>query len=194
MGKDEERDAHSDCGIGHVEHRLEEFEMLAAPDRQPLRQAPFPNGEVEHVHHRTVEERCVAAVGRKELRRLSMYARTEEQSVEGAVDDVAQCTGEDQCHADHLPTRGTLVHHAPQPVTDGDHRSDAQQRKDQLARFAAEFHPEGHAPVLDEEQVGPIARQGDGVLVGEGELHPHLQGLVRDQDQEDDEDRALHRG
>lgn len=88
-----------DGGICNIEHRAEENKLLPAIDGEPMRQGGLDDWKVKHIHHFSVQKRTIATVGWKKCCHGMVTAVTEDHSIEGAVDDIPQCPGEDQGEA-----------------------------------------------------------------------------------------------
>ena len=53
-------------GIGKVEYRAEEYEMIPTYQRHPLRPVRINDREIEHIHHLSVEQRSISSAFRQE--------------------------------------------------------------------------------------------------------------------------------
>ena len=106
-----------DAAVGEVEDRLEED--VASQQGDPV--GPGPQREVEHIHDLAEKERRVVP----------------DDTVEEAVDDVAEGAGGDERQADQhpcgdgrgltgLPGRRILEAHAPDPKHQGRAQADAE--------------------------------------------------------------------
>ena len=168
------------AAVGEVEDGLEED--VSAHEGDPV--GPGPEGEVEHVHHLALHEGGVVAPGGHDAGR----GLSEDQPVEQAVDDVAEGAGGDEGEADDHAggNRGALVvARAPLEQAGDPHRQETEQddpeeREGVLADHAAERHPEGHALVLDEQELEPVREDRDGLPDGHMGLDQDLDDLVDD--------------
>lgn len=152
-------DADGDGGVGDIEDGVEELELFAADEGHPLGPVEAEQREVEHIDDTSVEERCVAAFGREKLRDV-VVALVEDESVEAAVDEVADSADEDERQRDdeeRLRAFADIMHYGPH---DGDGGDKAEKGQQQFADAAAEGHPEGHADILDEMELAPRADKG----------------------------------
>ena len=173
--------AAGDAAVGDVEDGPEEDHVAAAPDGEVRRQGGVDQREVEHVDHLAVEERRVV----------------ENEPVEHRVDLVADGSGKDRGEAvEHAFRRvGPLQQLAEIHDDNGDEREAAEaQRK--LAEPFAELQAEGHAVVLDEEDLEPRPEHGDALPDGHVRLDQDLDDLVDDeqQDHEQRDARAFREG
>ena len=89
----ERYDSARDGGIGDVEYRLEEEELLPAYEWDPVGPDEAEEREVEHVNHLAEEERSVASGFGEDGGDLGWHRVVEDQSVEHAVEDVACGSG-----------------------------------------------------------------------------------------------------
>ena len=181
--QDEHDDTHAERGIGNVEDGLEEHEVITADHGHPLGPVPLAQREVEHVHDPAVEQGGIAAVRGKQLCHLGRHGIVENQAVGNAVNDIAQCSGGDQCDAGDIALGHIVaVAQSPQVIDKRSRGDDAEQGEQQ---FAAQFHAEGHAVILDEQQLEP---GGDFHLLAVIEMgfYPNLERLVDDDNQRDD--------
>lgn len=193
LENDEDGDTDRNGRIGDVEDGPEEDELIPSPEREPVRVEALDDREIEHVHHLAVQEAAVAPLGGHEPGNLVKGAFAEDHPVKGAVDDVAQGTGQDQGYAEHEPRRLVTADHADQVPSDGDHREDPENAQGDLAKLATEFHSEGHPFIFSEMENEPIAEDRD-LASGADEhagLDPDLECLIGDQDKHDNEDGTL---
>ena len=89
-------DTATDRSIGKVENRAEEDEMVSTYERHPFRPVCFDNGELEHIDHFAVEQRSISAAFGHESCQLRIGAFIKQHSVEYAVDDIAQCSRQNE--------------------------------------------------------------------------------------------------
>ncbi len=131
----------------------------------------------------------------------------EQQPVEQAVDDVAEGAGGDERQADQDAggNRGPLVFAAPplhepgNPHRQDDEQDDPERSQGVLADDSAERHPEGHALVLDEQDLEPVAQHAEVLPDGHVRLHQDLDDLVDDHEDGPEDEQPLsfaqpHRG
>ena len=81
-------DTHADAGIGEVEHRTEEDEMLTADKGHPQRPVQLKQREVEHIHHLSHQERGVTRTEGHEIRDIIRRGLREYQTIEQTVDQI----------------------------------------------------------------------------------------------------------
>ena len=181
-------DSTRNSGIGKVENRLEEKELLSADPRHPRWPYETEQREVEHVDHTSEENRGVASAGRKERGHLRRRGIIENESIEDTIEYVARCACDDECQADEIAARDGAqcidFDYVPYQESDGDY-SEQGQRK-----FASKFHPEGHSVVFDEIQIEP---REDFDIFPEIEmgLNPDFRCLVENHHEDcDDEDEC----
>ena len=119
------------------------------------------DGEVEHIDHFAVKPSCIASPFRKQGGHLGVVAGAEELAIKHTVKDVAHGSRDDEGDAEQHPETGVLLGETEQDDQqdhDGHNPKDAQQR----LHDATAAHPsEGHAWVLDEEQLEPVAQHWD---------------------------------
>lgn len=92
-------DADGDGGVGDVEYCVEEEEILATPDGNPVGPSEAEEGEIEHIDDTAEEEGGITALGREELRHM-VVAVVEYEAIEAAVDEVADGADEDEREGD----------------------------------------------------------------------------------------------
>ena len=191
MEQDQVEGAYRDTAVREVEDGLEE--EIPAHKGDPV--GPGPEGEVEHVHHLALHEGGVVAPGGHEPgRRLG-----EDQPVEQAVDDVAEGAGGDEgkAHEHAGRDRGAPVGaRAPLQQPGNPHRQDGEQddpegREGILADHAAERHAEGHALVLDEQDLEPVREDHEGLPDGHVGLDQDLDDLVDDHEDGAEDQQAV---
>ena len=180
MEQDQVEGAYRDATVREVEDGLEED--IPAHEGDPV--GPGPEGEVEHIHHLALHKRGIMTPGRNHAGR----GLGEEQPVEQAVDDVAESAGGDEGKAhDHAggDRSALVVARAPleqpgDPHRQDDEQDDPENREGVLADHPAERHPEGHALVLDEQDLEPVREDRDGLPDGHMGLDQDLDDLVDD--------------
>ena len=181
-----------DVGIGQIEDRPEEVVVAVDQKAQDARHAvPLEERKVEHVDHLAHHESGVVAAQVCD-RRGGRFR--EDQPVEGAVEDVAQRSGDDERQPDEDTRRGfaPLVAQqvADQPAQPDDHR-DAKEPQQQLAPVESarcgDVHAEGGAVVLDEAQLEPVGKDDDRLVEVHVGLDPDLERLVRNEQQQDEQ-------
>ena len=114
----------------------------------------------------------------------------EDLSVKQAVDDVAQGARCDQRDADEHAELGAFFREVKQRVKQGDHGQNSENAQQGLDDAAVAHHAESHAVVLDEQQLEPVAKQGNLLPDGHVRLDPDLEDLVENQDNGDDDQGA----
>src|SRR5690606_14881864 len=82
--------------IGEIKDRPEEGELISAPKREPGRELATDDGEIEHVNDLSVQKAGVPAFCWKELCFFIPGTFTEYHTIEGGVNDISQCTRENQ--------------------------------------------------------------------------------------------------
>ena len=179
--------AHRDAAVREVEHRLEED--VSSDKRDPV--GPGPEREVEHVHHLALHERCVMAPrGDQSGRRLR-----EHQSVEQAVDDVAEGAGRNQrqTHQHARRNRFFPLQQPGNPAGQDTEQDDPERREGVLADDTAERHAESHPLVLDEQDLEPVAEHVEVLPDGHVRLDQDFDDLVDDHEDctEDEEPCSL---
>ena len=81
--------------IGQIENRREEYEVLSTYKRHPRGPVPRHEGKIEHIHNATPEEHVVAETPRREVGYSRRVRGVEDDTVEDAINDVAQRTRRD---------------------------------------------------------------------------------------------------
>ena len=180
LEQDQVEGAYRDAAVREVENGLEED--VTAHQRDPV--GPGPQGEVEHVHDLALHEGCVMPPGRNHAGRgFRKY-----QSVEQAINNVAKRAGRNQRQPHQHAGRHRLLNALDQPGNP--HRQHYEQhnperRQRVLADHPAERHAEGHALVLDEQDLEPVPEYREGLAERHIRLDQDLDDLV-----DDDEDGA----
>lgn len=179
LEKDHVKDPDGDGRIGKVENGAEENEMPVLSKEevgQPAVVLPgnVDDGEVKHVHHLTMQPTGIM----------------EHLPVKHAVDDVAHGSGSDEGETQHDAEPRVLPGQPEHDEEQGDHRHNPEDAQDGL-HDAASAHPsEGHAWILDEQKLEPVAENGDLLANGHVGPDPNLKDLVNDQDDSYDDESA----
>ena len=97
----ESEDATANGCIGKIENRAEEDEILPTHDGHPRRPSRFNQGEIAHIHYFTVKHRRIPSSLRQEGSNLTGRTLTEENTIEYAVYDITQRTGQYERDADN---------------------------------------------------------------------------------------------
>ena len=180
-----------DVGIRQIEDGAEKVVVAVDQKAQQARHAvPLKQREIEHVDHLAHHE---AGVMSPEVRHGVGCRFGEDQSVKGAVEDVAHGSGEDQRQShDHslgriLSLAGEVVH---QPADESDHH-DPEDSQQQFAPVEAaargDVHAEGRAVVLDEPQLEPVGDDHDRFVEVHVGLDPDFERLICDEQQQDEQ-------
>ena len=98
--ENQHKDTDGDGGVGEVENGVEEGEILSAHKRHPLGPCDGKERKIEHVNHLAVKERRITAPFGEHRGHLSITF-AEHQSVETAVEDVANGSGKHQGETDY---------------------------------------------------------------------------------------------
>lgn len=179
MEQDHVEDPDGDGRIREVEDGAEKDEMSVLTKEevgQPAVVLPgnVNNWEIQHVNDFTVQPAGIM----------------EHLAVKHAVDDVAHGASGDQ----RQPQQDTESRvfpgdskHDDEQGNDGHNAEDAQNR---LHDSAATHPSEGHAGILDEQQLEPVSEHGDLLTNGHVCLDPNLEDLVDDQDDCNDDESA----
>ena len=182
---------YGDVGVGQIEDGAEKVVVAVYQEAQQARHAiPLEQRKIEHVNHLAHHESGVMA---PELRHGVGRRFGKDHSVEGAVEDVAHGSGEDQRETrDHplgriLALAGEVVH---QPADESDHH-DPEDAQQQLAPVEAaargDVHAEGRAVVFDEPQLEPVGHDHDRFVEVHVGLDPDFESLVCDEQQQDEQ-------
>ena len=131
------------------------------------------DGEVQHVDHLSVQPSGVM----------------EDLSVKHAVDDVAEGTCGNEGEAEQHAELGVFLCETEKQKDQCDDRYDPECAKQGLHQTAAAHPTEGHAWILDEEQLEPVAQHRDFLTKGHVSLYPDLQDLIKQQYDENDDER-----
>ena len=180
-----------DVGIRQIEDRSEE--VVVAVDQkpqQPRHTVPLEQREVEHVDDLPHHEPGVMA---SELRDGVGRRFGENQPVEGAVEDVAHGSGEDQRQPDDHAFgrfRAFPDQVQEQPSDESDHH-DAEESQKQFAPVEAaagvDVHAECGSVVLDEPQLEPVGADRDRLVEVHVGLDPDFERLIRNEQQDDEQ-------
>ena len=142
--------------------------------------APLEEREVEHIDHLAHHKWCVRAA---KLRYVRWRRCREEQTVECAVDDVAECTSDYQ-RQPHNHTHGCLLaDEIVGVVAQATHQHKAEERERQLAPIKSPLrgylHTECSAIILDKEELKPIGNNHNRLSEVHRGLDPNLERLIR---------------
>jgi len=146
-----------DAGVSYVKDRLEEDEVLSAPDREPGWKIRIDQGKIEHIDHFAEADGGISASGREELGDLCVGRFGEERTVKEAVEDIAAGADHYQCNADqHADGCFGAAEEAAEIDYHYRHQCYSQENKYILADVPAEGHPECHSFVFDESELEPV--------------------------------------
>ena len=120
---------------------------------------------------------------------LRVGALAEDAAVEHAVDDVAHGARGDEGDAEQHAEFGVFLREADQHPEEGNDGHDPKEAQRQLQDAATPQPSEGHAVVLDEQQLEPVPDDGDLLPQGHIRLDPNLEDLVEHQDDENHQKR-----
>jgi len=187
-------DANGDGGVGEVKDGPEEDEMVVGAEEeggQPggVFAGNVDDGEVEHVDHATMQPSGIAAAVGEEGGDLRIGALAEDATIEHAVDDVAHGSRGDKGDAEHHAEFGVFLREADQHPEEGYDGHDPKEAQCQFQEAAAAQPTEGHAVVLDEQQLEPASDDRNLLSKGHIRLDPNLEDLVEYQDDEDHQKR-----
>ena len=158
--------AHSDCGIGYIEYRVEEREFMSAKPWHPRRPCEGEEGKIKHVDHKSVKHPSVALSPWHQPGHCRRIRIRKKLAIAYAVDDVAECAGCNQSQTCHISAwYGRLANQTQDIPYEQTDKHNAEKREKQ---FASELYAECHAVVLYETQMKPplccdIEVEGDDV-------------------------------
>ena len=122
------------------------------------------------------------AVAAAEMRYRRRRRSREQDSVERAVDDVADCSGDDKCQTDDDAFRGIALVDVAEVVYQCAYHSDPEQAQHKFAPVECaacrKLHSEGCAVVFDEPQPEPVGNYDDCLFEMETGFNPDFQCLV----------------
>ncbi len=178
--------ANGDSRIGKIKYGSEEDEMPVRAEeeiRQPggILAGDVDDGEIEHIDYAPVQPAGIAATVGEEGRDFGEGAFAEDAPVEHAVDDVAHGTCGDEGNAKQdteLSAFLRLTDQNPEQDHDG---HDPEKAQGELPQSAATKPTEGHAVVLNKQQVEPASDDRNLLVQGHTRLHPNLEDLVEEQ-------------
>ena len=165
-----------DIGIGNIEHRTEEVAIATNEEAKEVGAAiPLEEWQVHHIDDLTHQQ--------------SAILRVEQETIENAVDHIANRTSEDK-HSAHNDTRRHLAATLEQvvdTVDDGANHTDTEEAEDELtpvdtAIGRTELHTEGKAIILNIAEVEP-REYLDALTHLQIEVNKHLNNLI-DNDQQ----------
>ncbi len=179
--------------IGQIENRTEEIIMAVDQKTQYVRHAiPLKQREIKHIHHLAHHETGVMSA---ELRHFVGGRFRKDQSVESAVQDVAQGSGQNERQSEDNAGRRLFLfvaHHAANQPDEETDQSDAKQSERQFSPIESaggrQVHSERGSVVLDEPQLEPIRKDDDRFVECHVGFDPDFQGLVGNE-QDDDQQR-----
>jgi len=160
-------------------------------DRDPIGQCGIDDGKIEHIDHFSVKERRVSSAGWEKRSYCMITAMAEDQSVKSAVEDVSQCTGQDEREAPNQPGMGRFGPHPEHVNGDHDNGNDPEYAQDQFPEGASECDAECHPLIFGKMKNKPIAQHMDLFPDGHMGFDPEFEHLVGDQHQKNNQDCFL---
>jgi len=156
LEEDEVEGADCHAAVCKVEDRCKEDEMTAAYEWHPVRPVGVYQWEIEHVNYFAEEEGSISHSA--QLCYGSVGGFTEDEAIEEAVHNVAQCSCCDKGEADYNTCRSIrFFQKTGNPYDQDGEQDDSEDGKAQFAEHSAEFHAECHTLVLYEEDAEPVA-------------------------------------
>ncbi len=168
-------DAHGNGCIGYIKNRAEEFKILAAHERKPMRIVGPYQGEVKHVHDAAMQETGIAMM-RKDPRDMIVAAFFKDQPIKHAVQEIAQRPGKYQTRTDDESPVIFFVYDASDikdPEQDGDQ---PEKREYHFSTGAPEFPTPGHPFIFHKIDLRLITQQFDAIVI---RRHRHAIGFLR---------------
>ena len=178
--------ANGDGGVGKVEDGTEEDKVVVGAEEEiwKPRGILFGNvddGEIQHVDHATVQPASIAAAVGEKGGDLRVGALAEDAAVEYAVDNVAHGTRRDKGEAEQHAESGVSLREADEHPKQGHDGYNPKEAQAELQEAATAHPTEGHAVVLDEQQLEPVSEDRDFLPKGHIGLNPNLEDLVEHQ-------------
>ncbi len=160
----EKQDTHHSKDDSHIRNvpDREKCEVLAAEERDRVREIAPPDIHMNEIHHATLEERFAV----------------EDRTIEYTVDDVAEGTSKDEGEAQSV--RSVACSNAKKVGNDNNRREDREIRN-QGRR--AKRDPESHSGILGIGEAQPFTDQGDRLRPIHGLHHDHLGHLIQQDDE-----------
>lgn len=121
-------------------------------------------------------------------------AFVEKESVEGAVDNVAQGARKNERNAEYKKPRGLASDQFYEVKSDDHAGQQAKSAEQDFAPIAPKFEAEGHAGVFDVMQIEPIPEHLDAVAKGQRRFDPEFENLVGNKDAEEGDEGRAQRG
>jgi len=182
--------------IRQVKYRTEELEFITTHHGEPGRVMGLHQWEVEHVHYAAMKKGGISMM-RKDLCDMIEGALFEDQTVEHAIQQVTQRTGEDQSCADDKPPVIFLLDDLLYIIDAEHHGHQAEQGQGHLAPGTAELPAPGHPFIFHEIDLSFITQELDTIVIRRHlltidlgrmaqrhmRLYPDLQRLIRHDDQ-----------
>jgi hypothetical protein len=120
---------------------------------------------------------------------------TNDQAVEGAVNDVADGSHKDQGEAYQDAHGGFgLFQQADNVPPEEFAQGYAEEAQDELTGFTAKDHSEGHAFIFHKKQLEPSAQNRDALVKGKVRFYPDLKDLIQDKNSTDNDGYDLASG
>lgn len=179
LEQDHVEDPDGDGRVREVEDGAEKDEMPVLAEEEvgePAVVLPgdVNEGEIQHVNNLAVQPSGV-------MKHLA---------VKHAVDDVAHGASGDQRQPQQDTESRVFPRKAEHNEDQGDHRHNAEDAQGRLHNATAAHPSEGHARILDEQQLEPVSENGDLLADGHMGLYPNLKDLVDEQDDSNDDESA----
>jgi hypothetical protein len=170
-------DAYADSCVCNIEDVVEEGEFVTANKRQPGWETGMYQWEIKHIDHPAVKKAGIA-MGGEYACDMGIGAFLENQSVEKAVDKVAQRAGKDQGGAND-EMRMIFFFNDPLDIEAAkQYGHQAEEGEQQLAPAAAELESRRHSFILDEVKLCVAAHQVNAMVQRQMRLDPYLERLV----------------
>jgi hypothetical protein len=147
--------------VCNIEDGLEELELFATKNGEPGGIVTMDNGEVEHIYHLAVKKRGVASAPRDKTRYVK-GAFGEDHPVEDGVYEIAHGACQDEGTAKDDASGVAFIDQLAEDEEACYNSYEAEEREDKLAPVGlADLHAEGHAFVLEEMELCPVANDID---------------------------------
>lgn len=148
--------------------------MLSTHKRHPFGPVEFEEREIEHIYNTTIEPCGIAFAKRHEMSHIRRCGIVEDESVEEAVEDIAQSAREHKGNADEVAPGDIATQEFYYIIYKECGGNDAKTRQQELVK---ELHTKGHAVVLDKGDAEPRSNR-DAFVERHVRLHPNLNELV----------------
>src|SRR5450755_2953607 len=124
----------------------------------------FDNWKIQHVNHTTVQESRIT-MAREYFGHVIVCAFFKNDSVEHAVNQIAECAGENQACTNYVPIVIFFLYQGSDIIDTKDYGCKAKKGQKHFAEISTEFPTPGHAFVFHKKKLEFFAQYVNSVVI-----------------------------